>query len=385
MATIAPKPQDLAQTAFLRELKRVFDEVGDPEGEVTRVKNYLAGTHAAHNGEVPAWRGEALFIDEFTYDAIETTCEVAYAVLDKLVRSYRSNDAVRAEFGLPEDLSRLCCLDTGYECQVPFVRIDVVKDESGEAFISGVATTGAASLVAADELARAMHRTLTFGEFTSRHAIKDAKPLCESWADALLDLYHGWYGPGFPDTNPGDDYTYGDETMSLSIVGVRQDCDMEAVAHFLDLFRDRGVHARFADVSELRLVEVKPGRVRLVDNDGPIACVWRRTDTAELLAMAAAGNEGASALIQAAERNVACVVAGLRDHIVANDALFDALNSEAAAHVFGPTEAEQVDTFSPESADAPHGPDKLSAYIFNGKFAGLACKHEDAWRPVYLV
>lgn len=385
MAIIAPAPQELANDAFLHELKRAFDEVGDPQGEDKRVRDYLAGTHAAKDGQAPAWHGEALFVDEAALEAVRATCDVAYAVLDKLVRAYRTSDAVRAQFGFDEGLSRLCCLDTGYECQVPYVRIDVTTDACGNAFICGVDTTGAASMVAADELSRAMRRTLTFREFSARHAVKDVEGLCESWADALLDLYHGWYGPGFPDTNPGDDYTYGDETMSLSIVGDRESCDMQAVAHFLDLFGDRGVHARFADVSELRLVEVLPGRLRLVDNDGPIACVWRRVCGDVLLERAQNGEAGAGALIRAAEQNVACVVGGLRDHVVASEKLLAALKSEAAAGVFGPSEHEMVEAFSPETAEAQRGHDVLSAYLFNGKLAGLSAKRDGAWRPIYLV
>ena len=385
MAIIAPAPQDLANDAFLHELKRVFEEVGDPQAEAKRVGDYLAGSHVAADGQVPAWTGKALFIDEASYDSVRATCDVAYAVLDKIVRAYRTNDAVRAQFGFDEGLSRLSCLDTGYECQVPYVRIDVTTDAEGNAFICGVDTTGAASMVATDELSRAMRRTLTFHEFAARHDVKDVEGLCESWADALLDLYHGWYGPGFPDTNPGDDYTYGDETMSLSIVGDREGCDMQAVAHFLDLFGDRGVHARFADVSELRLVEVLPGRLRLVDNDGPIACVWRRIGGDALLERAQNGDEGAGALIRAAEQNVACVVGGLRDHVAASDRLLVALKSEAAAGVFGPSEREMIGAFSPESADAERGRDVLSAYIFNGKLAGLSARRDGAWRPLYLL
>ncbi len=385
MAIIAPAPKDLANDAFLHELKSIFDEVGDKDAENKRVEDYLGGTRVASNGEMPAWSGEALFVDEAAYEAIDATCDVAYAVLDKLVRAYRTNEAVRAQFGFDEGLSRLCCLDTGYECQVPFLRVDVTADEACNASICGVSVTSAANMMVADELNRAMSRTLTFHEFCSRHDVKDATGLCEAWTDALLDLYHGWYGPGFPDTNPGDAYTYGDETMSLSIVGEREHCDEQAVAHFIDLFSDRGVHARFADVSELRLVEVLPGRVRLVDNDGPIACVWRRVGAQTLLERACAQDEGASALICAAERNVACVVGGLRDYVAASSDLLGVLKSEAAASVFGPSEREMIEAFSPEPEDVTRGKDVLSAYLFNGKLAGISAKRGDAWRPVYLV
>ena len=372
----------LASEAFAHEYARLLQDSGDVSRDLAWAESYLASARAGLGDKPVAWSSEPVFVDGNGLERLETFSNIAYSVLDKALRAFRSNGDFRALFGMDAATERLCCLDTGYECQAPIVRFDIAFDDGGAAHLFNVATAAARGVVGADEVARAWRRSSIFTEFERRHQTLSAFDLTEACVDSVLDVYRAWAGPGFPDTNPGDDYTYGDETMSLSIVGDRANTDMNEIERFITLFRDRGVHARFADVSELSIREVRPGRVRLVDGDGPIACVWRRVDLGRILEI---GGAGLDALVQAAERNVACLVGGMRTWPLASPQFVSALTSEAFSRELSPSELELVRGFASWSEAAEHGCDTLSVFVFNGHFAGISVETDGLRRPCYLV
>ena len=319
---------------------------------------YLAGTHALYHGQPTPWALTPKIFDAATVACLRESAETMYGIMDKVTRAFRTSVAIRDQFGLDPEFARLCCLDTGYECQIPLARVDVfLNEETGDFQFCELNTDGSAGMVTTDEVTRAVRHTPSFGEFERRHPNLATFDISDAWVEALLACYKSWVGPGFPDTNPGDDYTYGDETMSLAIVDFAESIDAEDVQHFIDLFRDRGVHARFADVRSLRLEEVKPGRVRLMDDDGPIACVWRRAVTGELWEKRC---DGQQALIHAAEQNVACVIGGFRTWPCAAKTVFAVLWSDAAADVLTPEELAFVHAHVPRTvpldADADLAP-----------------------------
>ena len=317
----------------------VRDEQGDLAGR-ERADSYLAGTHALYHGQPTPWALTPKVFDAATIELLRDGAETMGAIMDKVTRAFRSDDAIREQFELDPGFERLCCLDTGYEQQIPLARVDVfLNEETGDYQFCELNTDGSAGMVTTDEVTRAVRLTPSFRAFEARHPGLKSFDICNAWADALLETYRGWYGPGFPDTNPGEDYTYGDETMSLAIVDYKESIDEEDVAHFVALFRDRGVHARYADVRDLRIEEVRPGRLRLVDDDGPIACVWRRAVTGEFWEKAC---EGRDALIRAQEQNIACVIGGFRTWPCATKTVFAVLWSDAAANVLTPEELKFV-------------------------------------------
>lgn len=301
---------------------------------------YLAGTHALYHGEPTPWALTPKIFDKPTVELLRDSAETMYGIMDKLTRAFRSNVEIQRKFGLDPAFARLCCLDTGYECQIPLARVDIfLNEETGDFQFCELNTDGSAGMVTTDEVTRAIRRTPSFVEFECRHPGLKTFDICNAWADALIETYKGWAGPGFPDTNPGADYTYGDETMSLAIVDFEESIDREDVEHFIALFRDRGVHVRFADVRDLRIETVRPGRLRLVDNDGPIACVWRRAVTGELWEKQC---EGRDALIRAAEQNIACVIGGFRTWPCATKTVFAVLWSDEMAELLTADELEFV-------------------------------------------
>ena len=115
--------------------------------------------------------------------------------------------------------------------------------------------------------------------------------------------------------------------------------DLEDAAHFVDLMRQRGVVARFADVRDLRIVEEEGGARRLCDAAGPIDCVWRRAVTGELWDKPC---DGRSALIEAAQEGLACIVGGFRTWPCATKTVFAFLWSQAGQSLLSPEEQSFV-------------------------------------------
>ena len=330
----------LGSRALEDEFNAIVRKLDGDKGGRERADAYLAGTHALYHGAPTPWALTPKVFDAATTKLLRESAETMGSIMDKLTHAFRNNDAVRNQFALDPAFARLCCLDTGYEQQIPLARVDIfLNEETGEFQFCELNTDGSAGMVTTDEVTRAVRLTPSFREFEQAHPNLKSYDICNAWADALIETYKGWYGPGFPDTNPGEDYTYGDETMSLAIVDYKESIDEDDVAHFVSLFRDRGVHARFADIRDLRIEEVKPGRLRLVDADGPIACVWRRAVTGELWEKQC---EGRDALIRAAEQNIACVIGGFRTWPCATKTVFAVLWSDAMADVLTPAEIEFV-------------------------------------------
>lgn len=190
-----------------------------------------------------------------------------------------------------------------------------------------------------DAVCQAVQMTPSFEEFASDHPGFWQYDLCGSWIDALFDTYAEWelaQPRRTEDSARSDDGVCVDEGLyapqskiypaSVAIVDYSESIDLEDAAHFVDLMRQRGVVARFADVRDLRIGKGESGARRLCDAAGPIDCVWRRAVTGELWDKPC---DGRSALIEAAQEGLACIVGGFRTWPCATKTVFAFLWSRA--------------------------------------------------------
>ena len=106
---------------------------------------------------------------------------------------------------------------------------------------------------------------------------------------------------------------------------------------------EKGVYARFADIRDLR-VERHGDTSSLVDDEGPIDCVYRRAVTSEI---AEKSCPGAAALEEAARRGLACLVGGYRTWPCATKTVFAILRSDAVRDVLDPSEVSFVEKHVP--------------------------------------
>ena len=149
------------------------------------------------------------------------------------------------------------------------------------------------------------------------------------------------------------------------------------------------------NIRDLRIEEAAGVR-RLVDNEGPMACVYRRALVGEMLEKPCAGVD---ALVEAARRGLACVIGGFRTWPVSTNALFPILCSEAIESVLDPIEVAFVRAHVPESYVLEHGSDinrfiaeqdgwlvrPAGAYRAPEAVAGVDRMDRDEWWRVLLA
>ena len=127
---------------------------------------------------------------------------------------------------------------------------------------------------------------------------------------------------------------------SVAIIDYSESIDLEDAAHFVDLMRRVGCsRIAFADVRDLRIGKDESGARRLCDAVGPIDCVWRRAVTGELWDKPC---DGRSALIEAAQEGLACIVGGFRTWPCATKTVFAFLWSRAGQSLLSPEEQSFV-------------------------------------------
>lgn len=313
-------------TLKTRELEDYFERIvrtreGDLPGR-RKGDEYLSQTHALYHGDPAPWALTPKIFDKDMTALLKEAAERMYGIMDKVTRAFCSDASVRAWFRMDPAFADLCAMDAGYDCQIPLARVDIFLDEdAGSYTFCELNTDGSAGMVVTDAVCQAVRMTPSFEEFASDHPGFRQYDLCDGWIDALFETYAEWeltHPLRTEDSARSDDGARVDEGLyapqskiypaSVAIVDYSESIDLEDAAHFVDLMRRRGVVARFADVRDLRIGEDESGARRLCDAVGPIDCVWRRAVTGELWDKPC---DGRSALIEAAQEGIACIVVGI--------------------------------------------------------------------------
>lgn len=333
------KDLSLASRALEDEFVQIVREHGgDVRGRLDG-DAYLSGTHALLGGKPVPWALTPKIFDAPTIRVLRDAAETMGRIMDKLTRAFREDPSFRERFGLDPELARLCCLPCGYDREIPLARVDVfLNEETGDYLFCELNTDGSAGMVTTDEVTRAVSMTPSFSEFERRHPGVRSFGICDAWVDALLATFGSWR------PRPGAEKT--ELPRSLAIVDYGESViSLDDVEHFVTLLADRGVSASFVDVRDLRVVETG-GVDRLVGPRGAIDCVWRRAVTGELFDKPC---EGATALAEAAERNLACIVGGYRTWPCATKTVFALLWTDVAEDLLEPDELEFVREHVPQT------------------------------------
>ena len=354
-AAPAPAP-DAAAPALGRALEDRFNALCgslpglDAEGRAAG-QAYLAGTHALYHGAPLSWaftpklftvEGERLLAD---------AAETMYRIMAKTLRAYRSDPAVRAAFGLPADVERLCLIEDHFPCPVPVARVDVfLNEDTGEYWFCELNCDGSAGMTATDEVSCAVALSPTFAALEGERPGLEPYSVVDACAREVLDCYGAWdlagTGP-FPAGRP-----------SLAVVDYLESLSRDEAEDFVARFAAMGVDARITDIRDLSVDEVG-GRWRLMDGRGPIDCVWRRVVVSEMMGKPC---DGADALVLAAEENLACVVGGFSTWPCATKNVFAFFHGPQAASVLDAGELEFVRAHVPFTKVLAPG-DDLAPYL----------------------
>ena len=369
--------------ALEREFCDIAQSLGsDPEG-VARGNAYLSSTHLVNRDGRVAWAlTPAVFDDAEIADAAELA-EAMGRIMDKVTVRYLKDADFRARFGVSPQVEALTLAPTGYDQLIPFARLDAFLSAEGEVRFCGVTTDGSTGMTATVEVTRAIQRTETYRRFSERHREIETFDISQGVVDALRETYRGWAN--------SDASIYHPDHPAVGIVDYPESANPEEFADLIQRMADEGVYARIVDIRSLRIEEAG-GHRHLVDDEGPINCVYRRALTEELVEKPC---EGADALVEAGRRGLACVIGGFCSWPVATNAFLAYLTSPDAAELLDPHELAFVRAHvQPTYLLSPDS--DLSAYADRSRWVarpggrynasdavmGSSCASDEDWRRV---
>lgn len=360
---------------------------GDAEGR-RLAASYLASAHPVANREgTPTWALTPKVLSGAELGILREAAETMGRILEKVTARYLDDADFRARFCLPAELEALTLIPTGYDRLVPFARVDVLFDEgTGDFALAGVATDSSLGMTSSVEVTRAAQLTETYRRFAERHPGIETFDVTGGVIDALRETYMSWAN--------ADSGTKHPERPTVGIVDYPESATASEFADIVERLADEGVFARLVDIRDLRIEEAG-GHRRLVDSQGPIACVYRRVLLSEMLEKP---GEGVDALVEAARRGLACVIGGFGTWPVSTNALFAVLSSDAVEGVLDHEELAFVRAHVPETHLLSRGCDltpylaeperwlarPAGAYRANEAVAGASCADRDDWWRVLL-
>lgn len=379
---------NLRSRALSDEYLQILTELGGDETGRAAAASYLASTQVmTHREGAPTWALSPKVLSAGEVGILRDAAETCGRILEKVTARFLADADFRALFGLPAELEGLARMPTGYERLIPFARVDVLFDEeTGNFTLAGVATDSSLGMSASVEVMRAVQLTEAYRRFSAIHPGVETFDVAAGVVDALRETYTSWAN--------ADSGTRHPERPAVGIVDYPESASAGEFSDVIARMADEGVFARFVDIRDLRIEEAA-GQRRLVDSQGPIACVYRRVLLSEMIEKPCAG---ADALVEAARRGLACVIGGFGTWPVSTNALFSVLTSDAAADVLDHEELAFVRAHVPETHVLERGCDlapylaeperwlarPAGAYRANEAVWGGACADLDSWWRVLL-
>ena len=360
---------------------------GDAEGRAAGAA-YLDSTNPVSGDRSTSWALTPKVLSGSEIEILSEAAETMGKIIEKVTQRYVADPDFRALFALDPKAEELALIPTGYEQVIPFARLDVLFDEeTGDFKFCGVSTDSALGVTVSTNVTRAIQRSESFRRFSARHRSIETFDLADGVVAALRETYTSWAN--------ADTGTHHPELPVVGIVDYAESSSADEVADLVHRMADEGVYARFVNIRDLRIEEAAGVR-RLVDNEGPMACVYRRALVGEMLEKPCAGVD---ALVEAARRGLACVIGGFRTWPVSTNALFPILCSEAIESVLDPIEVAFVRAHVPESYVLEHGSDinrfiaeqdgwlvrPAGAYRAPEAVAGVDRMDRDEWWRVLLA
>lgn len=366
----------------------VSELAGDAQGRA-QAASYLASSHPISDAEkTRSWVLTPKVLGTSELETLTSAAETMGKIIEKVTARYLADPDFRALFGLPEKVEELALLPTGYDELVPFARVDVTFDEETADFkVVGVVTDSSTGMTTSVDVTRAIQLTESYRRFAERHPKIETFDITAGVIDALRETYTSWANADAGTRHP--------EHPTVGIVDYPESASAGEFSDIVERLADEGVFARFVDIRDLRIEEAGGVR-RLVDSEGPIACVYRRALLSEMLDKPC---EGAEALVEAARRGLACVIGGFRTWPATTPELFAVLSSPKIEDVLDPFEAAFVRAHVPETHRLTRDTD-LAPYLAERErwlarsagpysagevVSGADCQDRDDWWRVLLA
>lgn len=280
-------------------LQIVRDMGGDPQGRAA-ADAYLRST--LHYTEVDTIRyaTNAIVFDQEEYETLQHIAKVMGSIMEKVMAKYHRDRSFRALFELPPAVEELTLVPSGCHAAVPLSRIDLFIDrDTGDYQIVDIVTGGLDGIALNNQVNRAVRNTNAFRKFAENHEIVSLDP-AEGAALSILHTYGKWANASEGRNHP--------TRPSLAVVDVADSPRTAATRTVVERLEGLGCMARSTDFSQLRIENVG-GIKQLVDDHGPVTCVWLRATIDEAIAHL---DKGMRVLADATRHGLVCTVGGYR-------------------------------------------------------------------------
>ncbi len=314
----AAKGTDMAkQTARALKneyLRIVKEQKGDVPGRLA-ADAYLHSLGFGEDGNDFSWSAIPVLLNEQAMATLDGAARTMGIIMEKVMAKYHRDRSFRALFSLPSDIEALTLVPSGCHAAVPLSRVDLFLDPKTFDFkICGIQTGGVEGMAESVEVMRAIRQTGPYHEFASRHQTEtmDAMKACVL---TLLHTYGNWAnaqeGRNHP-TNP-----------ALAIVDIKDSPRRAETEYAIKYLHELGCYAHAADVSELRIERIG-GIDQLVDDHGPVTCVWIRPTAEEAIAHM---DKGIHTLLRATRHGMVCTIGGYRSWPCCVKSFFEVLRT----------------------------------------------------------
>ena len=280
-------------------LQIIRDLDGDRAGRSV-ANEHLFDVYERRAGSID-WATNPYVIDGTQYDALDKAATTMVKIMEKVMFKYHRDRSFRSLFSLDPKVEELTLVPSGFRSAVPLMRLDIFFDPATCDFkIGGIVTGGMGGMAANAGVTRALYNTESFHRFKRKHPGLETTDALRECINTILYTYSQW-------TNAEEGRNHPTHP-SLAIVDIEGSVRAGETRLAIDVLRELGVYARASHFSQLR-IETIGGIRQLVDNHGPITCVWLRATADEA---AAHPCEGLDALVKATRRGMVCTIGGYR-------------------------------------------------------------------------
>jgi hypothetical protein len=324
-----------AALSYQEEFDAIRAEVGD--AGVAAAASTLKAVCDGIGTSVPEWAATPYIINEEQLVSLKKAAQILGSIVEKVMAKYQRDSSFRALFGLDPKIENLTLVPTGRHAAVPLSRVDVVYNQAtGDFIISDIMTGGVDGMGASVEISRAVSQTAAARQLADAHG--GARTL-DPADEAILSILHT-YG-SWANAQEGRNHPTHPAVAVLDVAGSKRTAE---TAYIIDRMRDRGCFARTTSFDKLRIAEV--GGVRqLVDDNGPITCVWLRATADEAIA----SGKGLDALVEATRRGLVCTVGGYRSWPCCARTFFEVLRHSECRDLLTDEENAFIDKHIPET------------------------------------
>lgn len=281
-------------------LQIIRDMDGDLAGRAA-ADDHLYGSYEHDSEGDIAWATNPLTLNAEQFAALNQAASTIGSIMEKVMRKYQRDRTFRKLFLLTPQVEELTLVPSGCHAAVPLSRVDLFFDsETLDYQVCGIVTGGVDGMAVNAELNRALGQTKSYQEFIARHPFTHAIDAAHACVLSLMHTYGKWAnaeeGRNHP-THP-----------SVAVVDVENSRRAAESRTIIMHMRDMGIYARATHFSQLR-IEKLGGINQLVDNHGPVTCVWLRATADEVDEQM---GDGVRALLDATRHGMVCTVGGYR-------------------------------------------------------------------------